>query len=245
MLKQQRLHLTREHSTFIGNFGKTSLHCHGAPVLFIGLSGSIELRVAGLTEQVTSALIDANTPHIVDCQGEDVAVLYIESDTFNGSVLRHHYFSFKPYAFELTNPNVRQKRNQRHILSGNINSILRQPLDFRAINMDGRVKACMRHIRNDFNGELNQTSVAKTLNISTSRLTHLFKSQTGISYRRYCLWIKLGNFMRNFQVSQDITSAAIASGFSDSSHLSNSYKKVFGVCPSRILDNLDEVVISN
>lgn len=71
--------------------------------------------------------------------------------------------------------------------------------------------------------------VAQAVNLSESRLAHLFKKQTGTPIRRYLLWLKLRRAIKMIIVGSPFTDAAHQSGFADSAHLSQTYRQMFGV----------------
>lgn len=66
--------------------------------------------------------------------------------------------------------------------------------------------------------------------LSESRLMHLFSKQIGIPLRRYVLWQRVLTAMRMIaQGGISITEAAHSAGFSDSAHLSRTYRSMFGL----------------
>ena len=71
--------------------------------------------------------------------------------------------------------------------------------------------------------------------LSESRLVHLFKRETGVPIRRYLLWMRLMDAVGIILGGQDFTMAAHETGFSDSAHLSRTFKKMFGLSPNKIL----------
>ena len=76
--------------------------------------------------------------------------------------------------------------------------------------------------------------VANHCNLSSSRFLHLFKEQTGITYRRAQLWNKLMKGITQFgKVS--LTEIAHCNGFSDSAHFSRTFKENFGFSPRDFL----------
>jgi AraC-like DNA-binding protein len=72
--------------------------------------------------------------------------------------------------------------------------------------------------------------VADHCNLSSSRFLHLFKEQTGITYRRAQLWNKLMKGITQFG-KMSLTEIAHYSGFSDSAHFSRTFKENFGFSP--------------
>jgi AraC-like DNA-binding protein len=86
--------------------------------------------------------------------------------------------------------------------------------------------------------DLPYDAMIKTLqsltNLSESRLSHLFKSNIGISLKKYLIWSKLKSAIKyHLESKDDLFSALIKSGFYDQPHFSRSFKNMLGVKPSK------------
>lgn len=71
--------------------------------------------------------------------------------------------------------------------------------------------------------------IALELNLSESRFLHLFKDNMQIPWRPYLLWRRLICAVQTLQLGKTATEAAYIAGFSDSAHLSRTFKKQFGI----------------
>lgn len=71
--------------------------------------------------------------------------------------------------------------------------------------------------------------VAASLALSESRFLHLFRQQMHIAWRPYLLWRRLLCAVQLLNQQQSATSAACAAGFSDSAHLSRTFRRHFGM----------------
>ncbi|MEQ3512476.1 AraC family transcriptional regulator [Pseudoalteromonas sp. BZB3] len=71
--------------------------------------------------------------------------------------------------------------------------------------------------------------IAAELNLSESRFLHLFKDTMQIPWRPYLLWRRLICAVHTLQQGKTATEAAYIAGFSDSAHLSRTFKKQFGI----------------
>lgn len=75
-------------------------------------------------------------------------------------------------------------------------------------------------------------SVLEITDLSASRFTHLFKDQTGMSFRSYLLWLKLRAAIELLSKKHNLTYAAHEAGFTDSAHFSRIFSRTFGFAPS-------------
>lgn len=71
--------------------------------------------------------------------------------------------------------------------------------------------------------------IAKEMELSESRFLHLFKQEAGIAWRPYLLWRRLICAVNELKSNKSATEAAHTAGFSDSAHLSRTFKKIFGL----------------
>ena len=77
--------------------------------------------------------------------------------------------------------------------------------------------------------------LARSAGLSPSRYLHLFKSSTGVTLRRYRLWMRIGAAVRSLSRGSNLTEAALEAGFASSSHFSTTYRAMFGASPSELL----------
>jgi len=71
--------------------------------------------------------------------------------------------------------------------------------------------------------------VASQLALSESRFLHLFSDELGISWRPYLLWRRMMCAILALKNNTSATQAAHLAGFSDSAHLSRTFRKTFGM----------------
>ncbi len=77
-------------------------------------------------------------------------------------------------------------------------------------------------------------SLAMEAGLSPSRFRHVFKEATGVPFRRYRIWCRLGAAVRSVLAGGSLTVAAHAAGFSSSAHFSTAFRDMFGLSPSQL-----------
>ena len=107
--------------------------------------------------------------------------------------------------------------------------------------MDQRVQIVRSAIEKDCRRAWTITALAKLVNLSPSRLRHLFKSETGITPNQFIKEVRLSEaekLLRNtFLRVKDIMSRV---GFLDESHFGHEFKKTYGVSPSKYRSNAND-----
>lgn len=110
-------------------------------------------------------------------------------------------------------------------------------------NVDKRVVEVINLIKETIDTNLSIEDLAGAVNLSVPRLVQLFKKQTGVPIRRYRLWHRL--YVTSIKMGQgcSLTDAAIAAGFTDSSHCSHTFRSMLGMKPSLILSQPNKIRI--
>lgn len=240
MKTKNALHIRELGASFIGTLERTNWHQHGALVMLIGLSGPISIAFDGVEYTCSSALIDAGVSHILDCKGEIVSVTYYEIDSPESSMLRRDFLQNQSVQFDFVSAHVRKHVVRSKLLSPNLETILGRRLDSLSLKMDDRVRVSIDQVKAQQTLNLMNEDVARTVALSPSRFRHLFKQETGLPFRHYRLWRRLANFTYEMKTSGSVTDSALIAGFYDSAHLGNSFKKMIGLSPSQLFNNLDE-----
>jgi len=102
-------------------------------------------------------------------------------------------------------------------------------------SLDPRIKKLLNELDQCFTDECLKPAhwkaqeVAQQLNLSESRFLHLFKQEVHIPWRPYLLWRRLLCAVGALIKGRSATEAAHIAGFSDSAHLSRTFKKMFGI----------------
>jgi len=71
--------------------------------------------------------------------------------------------------------------------------------------------------------------VAKQLSLSEGRFLHLFRQEMVIPWRPYLLWRRMMCAVNALISGTSATDAAHLAGFSDSAHLSRTFRRLFGM----------------
>jgi AraC-like DNA-binding protein len=71
----------------------------------------------------------------------------------------------------------------------------------------------------------------------------LFKEETGVPYRRYRLWTRMGAALKALRSGRSLTHAAHEAGFSSSAHFSTAFAEMFGLPPSRVSGIQDSALL--
>lgn len=76
---------------------------------------------------------------------------------------------------------------------------------------------------------------AEMAGLSASWFQARFRRAVGVPFRRYRLWRRMAVVMTGLAQGETLTQAAHGAGFSSSAHLSDTFRKMFGLSPSDLL----------
>lgn len=103
---------------------------------------------------------------------------------------------------------------------------------FSSIVIDERIQRCIQIIRQSGSNAIHLQDVAEQVFLSPSRLSHLFKQETGLTFKKFVLHRKLVKSLKAMHNQLNLTEASYMGGFSDQPHFTKVFKKSFGIKPS-------------
>lgn len=237
------LTLGPDRALYVGDLPPTGWHRHASPVLLIGLSGCFSIGLAGgQRESCHSALIDAGIDHVFDPCGERVALMYLEPDSPQAYRLRGRFREHGPVILDPAVRPVSRTMFTGYLHGFDLQSLLRHASP-EVAPIDGRIAHSLRCLRALRDEPLGRDSAASGIRLSASRFNHLFRLETGVSFRSYRVWAQVRAAMTGLTPGGSLTHAALHGAFSDSSHFSNTFRKTFGMTPSTVLKPLKDIIL--
>lgn len=110
--------------------------------------------------------------------------------------------------------------------------------------VDPRIASVIEIIKQRVDDNVSVESLAQDVSLSVPRLVQLFKQQTGVPIRRYRQWHRLFTTAVKMGQGYNLTEAALAAGFSDSAHFTNTFRAMLGMKPSAILSQPNQIRIN-
>lgn len=221
-------------------------HAHHAIQVGIGLKGKVRFRWSGATEwtEFDAAFVPPHLPHAFEATGSTVANVFCEPDSTLGRKLIARFGTDavagipadeaarvkKLLAFSYADGASDEVLNEAAI--GLLHELAASPTV--PVLTDPRVSRAIAEINARLDQPIALEDIAESVHLSPSRFRHLFVSETGMPFRPYVLWTRLQKALRLAVEGESWTEAAHAANFSDSAHLSRTFRKMFGVAPTAI-----------
>ena len=219
---------------------ETEFHSHPTVEIIIAKTGDFTLWTDTQTHHnLKFAVISANQRHKLSSTNCELKIIMIE----------HHnklvVDNLKLTDIDFSNGYFSQSTPEREAIQ--LEKLIQIINSGRALNeYDYRISETIEYLnQNDLEYDLMIKTLRAITNLSESRLSHLFKSNIGISLKKYLIWSKLKSAIKNHLDSkEDLFSALIKSGFYDQPHFSRSFKSMLGVKPSRAYNSRSLQVLS-
>lgn len=99
---------------------------------------------------------------------------------------------------------------------------------------DARIADAAARIRADPARPQRAEAAAREAGLSRSYFLRKFSDQTGTSFRRYVQWARILRVAAAFAHGHDLTRAAADAGFASPSHLTGTFRGMFGLTPTAL-----------
>jgi AraC-like DNA-binding protein len=223
-----------------GPYQKTKLHAHHAVQVTISLSGWFTLETRDREVGGEAAAVAPDTEHALAGEGM-VAHLYVDPEGEPGRELQRTLFSGDTLvsipSAKLAGmpPRLRagfespQRSDQTLIDLGRALLAKLAPGSDRDERPEARVRRMSAWAAGRLQTPVTLADAAAHVGLSTGRARHLFVEETGLPFKTYLLWRRLMRAAEIFSAGSSLTDAAHDAGFSDSSHLSRTFRRMFGI----------------
>lgn len=247
-----RVYLWPHRLLLLGPAFDTGLHRHHAAQFCFGIGGLLRLRTAaGAWQEHCAFYVPPDRPHEFAATATSTAIVYVAAESTEFATLRALLGASEDITPLSMQSRVLAQLRRLNGFGGSAQEAqtvclallgLEESLGQRAA-FDPRIARCLSTIRRRLDGPLRLTDLAATLGVSESWLAHRFTDAVGVPIRRYILWQRLWRAMESALKGGTLTQAAHEAGFSDSAHLSRTFRQTFGVAPSFLFEHGDRLAV--
>ncbi len=241
-IPKYRIYQWGDRYMYLGQIIDNSEHMHHAVQLILNREGLFQLGIEGAIIECGGAIIRSDCPHQLLSTSDSQVHLWMDHEAdvaraiterhlgrgnikiLKGALLERLRECFK------TPGNYLGSCDQAHDVCKKIVSALGGYEAHLEETIDPRIQATMQLLQKKYiSRKVSIAELARHAGLSQSRLMHLFTEQVGIPLRRYVLWLRLMTTVRLAIQGKSLTEAAHSAGFSDSAHLSRTYRRMYGI----------------
>jgi AraC-like DNA-binding protein len=241
--------ISPERVFYAGLLGRPRQRCSGGLNIYVAMRGRLTITVAGseLTGEV--AVVPPYLPHSVASEHPSIICLVIEPETVEppamsalSARIRGSQAAEMAQRIRDAYETLRRQQHGSGFTTGEFDRLsFGEALPDRRI--DPRIRRSAAKL-NDFSGaKMTAADCAACVGLSPSRFLHLFKEQTGVSFRAFRAW-KRARHLLHF-ANQNINLAHLAQdiGYPDSTHFSHSIRRFYGLQPRAIFEGSRDLAI--
>jgi len=243
------LYIWEDRVFYTGRLPPGGEHRLGAAALCIGVDGTFQVleNESGGWRSCRSVLIPPGCSHELDSRDTRLAILFLEPESEHYTVVQAamaggdwqclyelaHAAEASALVRELAQPEQPAAAVYR-LLDRLIDPAGTAPC--KQTPLDPRVEQIVKSIRQDPARSQSVETLAEQVHLSPTRLTHLFKQQTGMPLRRFRQWSRMKAVVTIIAAGGNLTEAALDAGFVDSAHFSRAFRNMFGTAPSSLFN---------
>lgn len=223
---------------YIGSGASADIHAHHAVQFVWSSAGAVKLRLANETIQATAFLVPAGVEHSFDASGHRIALMLVERHGARGAMIdqvarAHVGEDLSSRLVDVMFPS--SDLGAEAALSWCESLLAALGCRELAAEPSSMCRRVVAFVESNLDGVPRLSDAAQLVGISTTRLTHLFSTEVGVPFRRYVLWARIKRAVEATRRGANATGAAVEAGFSDSAHLTRTFRAMFGLPPSFVL----------
>lgn len=220
-------------------FDQPGWHAHHAIQLTFLLRGELEMRTEAEVLRASAIAVNADVRHSLAARGA-AAVLFLEPESSIGAALQRKLFAERDFVVVSSLPveaelsalasamDAKASREDLALLGKALLSAISGEGES-VIEKDARILKVIEAVITRLDGPMSIEEAGRGINLSASRLRHLFAEQTGLPFKTYLLWRRMMQAVELMAEGASPTEAAHGAGFSDSAHFARTFRRTFGM----------------
>lgn len=239
-----QLYIGKGRALYCGPLPHLETHAYGAPVLHVGIYSPFKLKLAdGEWRRYRVALVPPGLRHALDVDGGVHGKLFMDIESPSVPAFRARFPYRRGALSAFRDPEivaffhwVFEEDPRQADVEARLDRLL--PAEDGSL-IDPRIAKVLALMRNEPDRNHSQAELGAALGLSPSRVLHLFSEQIGVPYRRYRMWKRLWLATERLHASDNMTIAAVDSGFADATHYSHAFRDTFGVNPAPVFRKIE------
>jgi AraC-like DNA-binding protein len=234
---------------YAGLLGRPRKRISGGLNIYVPLQGTLTVDAGQPFTTSDVAVVQPYVSHSVGCDGLSVVCLVIEPETISAQAAQALTTRCGGENAAMFAAHIRATHRDLH-LHGQREGFSTAEFDrlifgelLESRRLDRRIRRAGTALGSGSGARMTAADCAALAGLSPSRFLHLFKDDTGVSFRAFRAW-KRARHLLHF-VNEDLNLAHLAQqiGYPDSTHFSHSIRRFYGLKPRAIFSGSRDLAI--
>jgi len=226
------LFLWPDHWQVIGTLMANRPHRHISASWLMGLDGNFRLQVNGQWRATGAALVAPDVVQSLDPGRTRMWCAQLDPDSRHWRRIRHHLQGLASVDVPLPDTLISRLSLANCADASAFLCSSMELLGEKESLLDPRIQKICDYLRADLPERLEVSELAQRVGLSASRLSHLFRQQTGVPMRRFLLHIKMNRVLAHWELGKSLSRLASEAGFYDQPHFVRTARNMFDALPS-------------
>src|SRR4030095_10216046 len=215
----------------------TAGHRHHCFQLVMAMQRTLQIRGSRDARWMRcgAALVRPDTLHEVDARGTPILIGFVDSESELGAALGEYIER------DISCISADQVARWRAALGrmpteARVERWVRTELLHRRrpVRIHPGVNRVLKYLRKwlGLSDDFSLKTLARISGLSQSRFMHVFTESVGVPLRPYVLWLRLQRASCDLMAGTSVTAAAHSAGFSDTAHLTRTFRRMLGMTPT-------------
>jgi AraC-like DNA-binding protein len=211
--------------------------------LVLGLDGPLRVRAGhGPWREMAGVLTAPDVPHAIDAAGREVLLVFLDPESEAGAALRASIDGPIRALTSAERDTLARDADPLELMRTGGGEWTRLVVEVLGAGttpsrhvVHPRVRKLLR-VLHDLppEGDTSLSALAAQVGLSPGRLMHAFTESIGLPLRPYLAWLRLQRAAAAIVSGVPLGEAAHAAGFSDSAHMTRTFRRMLGMTPSML-----------
>ncbi|MDB5485019.1 MAG: transcriptional regulator, AraC family [Tardiphaga sp.] len=241
--------ISPERVFYAGLLGRPRKRISGGFNVYVALQGGLSVDDGNRVTTGEIAVVQPYVAHSIDCDGLSIVCMVIEPETIStpaAKALTARCGGETAAAFaahiRATYRHLHETGQRGEFSTAEFDGVMfGEVLEPR--HLDRRIRRAVAALSDGSGARMSAADGAALAALSPSRFLHLFKDETGVSFRAVRAWKRARHLLH--YVNEDINLAHLAQqiGYPDSTHFSHSIRRFYGLKPRAIFSGSRDLAI--
>lgn len=226
------LFLWPDHWQVVGHLIPNRPHRHTSASWLVGLDGPFRLQVEGAWRETRAALVAPDIEQALDPGHTRMWCAQLDPDSAYWRSLQPRLNGADSLDIDVDCPELAASDEPgcQSIEAALAEAVARVGVASNPI--DPRVARVCDWLRRELPERIEVAELAEAVGLSSSRLSHLFRQQTGVTLRRFLLHLKMNQVLAQWEPGKSLSQLALEAGFYDQPHFVRTARGMFDALPS-------------